>query len=153
MGGHQQRGCARSTVLLIGVMMKHSPYHLKLSLVSTNGLTRNLLALCIAALLLFSSVSSRVIAAAGDLDLTFGTSGKVTTDFSGGDNQAAALALQPDGKIVVAGSAFNVVTGNNDFALARYNPDGSLDSSFGNGGKVTTDHSNPDFLTVVNDRS
>jgi len=69
----------------------------------------------------------------GDLDPTFGTGGKVTTDFGGGTDQAFAVALQPDGKIVAAGQA------NNDFALARYNPDGSLDNSFGTAGMVTTD--------------
>ncbi len=72
-------------------------------------------------------------AAPGDLDLTFGTGGKVTTDFAGDGDLAFAVALQPDGKIVAAGrSSF-------DFALARYNADGSLDPTFGTGGKVTTD--------------
>lgn len=68
----------------------------------------------------------------GSLDPTFGTSGKVTTDFPGGGD-ANALAVQADGKLVAAG-----VTGG-DFALVRYNPDGSLDTSFGTGGTVTTD--------------
>src|SRR5262249_44373617 len=49
---------------------------------------------------------------------------------------AHAAALQPDGKLVVAGRAFN------DFALVRYNPDGSLDDKFGTGGRVTTPHAN-----------
>ena len=72
----------------------------------------------------------------GSLDTTFGDGGKQTTDFAGLDNQGNALALQPDGKIVVAGHA--CVFGC-DFALARYNADGSLDTTFGDGGKQTTD--------------
>jgi uncharacterized delta-60 repeat protein len=78
-----------------------------------------------------------VTAAAGDLDPTFGSSGKVTTDFSGNNNVAEAMAIQPNGKIIAVGSAgqYPLV----DFALARYNGDGSLDSTFGSGGKVTTD--------------
>src|SRR5581483_2066389 len=48
---------------------------------------------------------------------------------------AYALALQPDGKIVVAG--VSDVSGSKDFALVRYNPDGTLDQTFGHGGLVT----------------
>jgi len=69
----------------------------------------------------------------GSLDTSFGAAGKVATDFGSTSDQAFALVLQPDGKLVAAGSA------NGDFALARYNADGSLDPSFGTGGKVTTD--------------
>jgi len=70
----------------------------------------------------------------GSLDTTFGTDGKVTTDFPGTCRGANALAIQPDGKIVAA-------EGGGPFALARYNADGSLDTTFGTGGKVTTDFS------------
>ncbi|MFL6273632.1 MAG: hypothetical protein ACJ74G_00360 [Blastocatellia bacterium] len=74
----------------------------------------------------------------GSLDTGFGSGGKVTTNFFRAGDTATAIAIQPDGKIVVAGSALNDTTGS-DFALARYNNDGSLDTSFGSGGKVTTD--------------
>ena len=76
----------------------------------------------------------------GTLDQGFGSGGKVTTKFSSpGYDAASALAIQPDGKIVVAGSNFVASReGPSDFALARYNPDGTLDASFGAGGKVTT---------------
>jgi uncharacterized delta-60 repeat protein len=74
--------------------------------------------------------------AGGSLDSSFGSGGIVRTDFSGRADLALALAIQSDGKIVAAGFA---VTSTSDFALARYNSDGSLDSSFGSGGKVTTD--------------
>ena len=69
----------------------------------------------------------------GTLDPTFGTGGVVLTDIASSFDFAHAVAIQPNGKIVVAGNA------GSDFALARYNADGSLDSSFGSGGKVVTD--------------
>src|SRR5262249_12672180 len=58
--------------------------------------------------------------------------GTVTTDINGFD-VGYSVTVQSDGKILVAGSAWN------DFALARYNADGSLDTSFDGDGKVTTD--------------
>ncbi len=75
----------------------------------------------------------------GTLDTTFGTGGKVVTDFAGGYDEAHSVAVQRDGKIVVVGSATIIGTGL-DFALARYNSDGTLDTSFGTSGKVTTDY-------------
>jgi uncharacterized delta-60 repeat protein len=74
----------------------------------------------------------------GTLDQGFGSAGKVTTHFADGRNEGQALVLQPDGKIVVAGLAPDA-NGESDFALARYGSDGSLDSSFGAGGTVRTD--------------
>jgi uncharacterized delta-60 repeat protein len=79
-----------------------------------------------------------VAAAAGDLDPSFGVGGKKTTDFFGNDDVGAGVAIQPDGKIVVADGSFISDTAA-DFGVARYNTDGSLDSGFGSGGKVTTD--------------
>ena len=74
--------------------------------------------------------------AAGRPDGTFGTGGRVTTDFAGGFDDAGALVVQ-GGKLVAAGGA---TTGSGpDFALARYDDYGSLDPTFGTGGKVTTD--------------
>jgi uncharacterized delta-60 repeat protein len=72
----------------------------------------------------------------GSLDTSFNGTGKVTTAIGGAGDYADALALQPDGKLVAAGTSYN--GSNNDFALARYNPDGSLDTSFNGTGKVTT---------------
>ena len=71
----------------------------------------------------------------GHLDPSFGGDGKVTTAFAG-DAGANAVAVQ-DGKVVAAG--FAVVGTTVDFALARYHRDGTLDRSFGTGGRVTTD--------------
>jgi uncharacterized delta-60 repeat protein len=73
----------------------------------------------------------------GDLDSTFDGDGKVITDFAGGFDQAQAVAIQGDGKIVAAGLA--PVSGNDDFGLARYNTDGSTDPTFDGDGRVTTD--------------
>ena len=72
----------------------------------------------------------------GSLDTGFGTGGIVTTSIGSGYNIAYALGIQPDGRIVVAGSYCN--GSNYDFALVRYNADGSLDTGFGMAGKVTT---------------
>ncbi|MBD2022534.1 DUF4347 domain-containing protein [Leptolyngbya sp. FACHB-36] len=78
---------------------------------------------------------------AGDLDPTFGNGGKVTSDFSGFnfDDSGESVAVQSDGKIVVAGYAESGTNTSNDFALVRYNANGTIDTSFGNSGKVTTD--------------
>jgi len=73
----------------------------------------------------------------GSLDTSFGTDGKVTTPLAGGEDEARGVAIQADGKILLAGYT-NYGGGNHDFALVRYNTDGSLDASFGTGGKVMT---------------
>jgi uncharacterized delta-60 repeat protein len=70
----------------------------------------------------------------GFLDPTFDGDGRVLVPIYEGNDVANAIAIQPNGKIVVAGSAHNGV--NNDFAFIRLNTDGSLDGSFGLGGKV-----------------
>ncbi len=72
-------------------------------------------------------------AAPGDLDPSFGSGGKVTsTDFGGN-----AIAIQSDNKIVAVGVFFRP-EGAFDFGITRYNTDGSLDATFGSGGKVIT---------------
>ena len=78
------------------------------------------------------------LAADGDLDPTFGMGGKVVTSFDTPDANANAIALQPDGKIVAAGWLFTL-TGSLDFAVARYQPDVSLDPTFDLDGRVRTD--------------
>ncbi|WP_031002346.1 DUF11 domain-containing protein [Streptomyces sp. NRRL F-5727] len=75
----------------------------------------------------------------GALDPTFGGDGIVTTDFVGANNdEGRGLALQPDGKIVAVGGSTDW-GGNGAWAAARYLPDGSLDPTFGEGGKVLTE--------------
>jgi len=85
--------------------------------------------------------SSAWAAHGGTLDPTFGTDGKVLTDFAAGHSFAHGLAVQSDGKIVAVGSAVPLVAPGplrDDFALARYNQDGTLDAGFGTDGKVMT---------------
>ena len=78
----------------------------------------------------------------GTLDNSFGANGIVVTEnvtgSDGTDNEIYAIALQTDGKIVVAGYSW-LSTGTQGYALARYNTDGTLDTSFGTDGTVTDD--------------
>lgn len=75
----------------------------------------------------------------GSLDTTFGTGGKVITDLGGESTRLTAIAIQPDGKIVTTGGYVELPGRSPDFAVMRYNADGSLDATFGTGGKVITD--------------
>ena len=68
--------------------------------------------------------------------------GTVTTDFGSGDDIGNSVVVQADGKIVVAGRSYN--GSDFDFSLTRYNPDGSLDTSFNGDGKLTTDFGSGD---------
>ena len=91
----------------------------------------------------------------GVLDASFGISGRVTTSISGSPNTADdvinAIALQADGKIVVGGSAFQGNVGaSDDFALARYLPDGSLDTTFGSGANGIVTRINTASDEVIN---
>jgi uncharacterized delta-60 repeat protein len=74
----------------------------------------------------------------GSLDTSFDKDGKVTTDFVGNDRGSTVL-VQSDGKIVVVGTGTAMYNPNDShIAMARYNTNGSLDTSFGSGGKVVT---------------
>ena len=90
----------------------------------------------------------------GGLDTSFGTGGFVTTNFGLGpnfQNYGQSIAIQTDGKIVMGGYIFDNSSGGtstNHFALARYNTDGSLDTSFGTLGYVVT----PNFASGSNDQ-
>jgi uncharacterized delta-60 repeat protein len=76
----------------------------------------------------------------GTLDSSFDGDGRVVTDMSSGDDHVTALAVQVDGRIVAAGTA-QVSPGNTEFGLARYQPNGTLDSTFGGDGTVRTNFS------------
>ncbi len=86
-------------------------------------------------------VTAIVQAADGDLDPTFGVGGEVLTDFAGSADYAYAMVLDGNGKIVVAGYTLRLLHpgSNREFALARYEADGTLDGTFGSGGRVETD--------------
>jgi uncharacterized delta-60 repeat protein len=79
----------------------------------------------------------------GSRDQTFGFQGVVVTDL-GGNDEARALVVQPDGRIVVAGSISGA-----DFALVRYEANGLLDVTFGAGGRVATDFGGVDAGRAV----
>jgi uncharacterized delta-60 repeat protein len=74
----------------------------------------------------------------GQLDTSFSRDGKVTFSFFGLNNSGRNVAIQSDGKIILGGST-NVATNITDFAMVRFNPDGTVDSTFGSDGRVTTD--------------
>lgn len=76
----------------------------------------------------------------GSPDPTFGEDGFVVTSFSARDDQALALALQSDGKILIGGTAYDEDFSMYKMAVVRYAADGSLDSTFGNGGITTYDY-------------
>lgn len=103
-------------------------------------------AVAAAVVLFLSAAAPRVaVAGPGDLDTSFDVDGRVVTPFTTPDGPpwntgrefARAMAIQADGKIVAAGECW-VNAYDLYFCLARYNVDGSLDTSFGSGGKVTT---------------
>jgi uncharacterized delta-60 repeat protein len=95
-------------------------------------------------------------AAPGDLDPSFDADGLVLTHFgridddspSGRNEIGVSVVAKPDGKLVVAGSS-DLAVRSSDFALARYNPNGSLDASFGSGGRVLTDFGASDFASTL----
>jgi len=88
----------------------------------------------------------------GDPDTTFGTGGRMVTDISGAatlsgnGDMVRSLLLQPDGKIVAAGTSYAGIANLDDFSLARYNANGSLDQAFGTGGRVMIDFGGDDYL-------
>src|SRR4051812_42386401 len=98
-----------------------------------------LLAAVLAALAVCASPAA---AAPGDLDASFSGDGRVSTLTSPDTFVARAVAMQPDGRIVVAGYSSNTgtcgPTGDSSFRLLRYTSDGGLDTDFGQGGMVTT---------------
>ncbi len=95
------------------------------------------LELVLAAILI---LSTRVLAATGPLDPTFGTGGLVVTDLGSPSDVTANVVLQPDGKIILAGSAAldSNFPGFRTPVIVRYDPNGMVDNTFGTSGKVIT---------------
>lgn len=120
------------------------PFNAQLARRARATLRSGFAALLVAALALTMASSPSLRAGSNSLDPSFGTDGVVRTDF-GDSERVKALAIQPDGKLVAAGPrTLKAPPGVSppeptDFAIARYDRDGVLDSSFGPGGKVTTD--------------
>ena len=82
----------------------------------------------------------------GAVDGSFGLAGTTLVDAGGSNGEGADLALQPDGKIVVAGATS---AGNRDMLVARFQPAGVLDTTFGVGGVRTVDFGGKDAATGV----
>src|SRR5467141_2828554 len=104
-----------------------------------NHRTYRLISAPMLALLALLFFSATITAAPGDLDPTFGNGGIAIADHGNTPiifYTAGAMAIQPDGKIVVVGEG--TTGGYWDTAIVRFNPDGSLDSSFGGTGGVVT---------------
>src|SRR5690349_19998107 len=100
--------------------------------------------------MLTTAVISLAQTTVGNLDPTFGTGGTVRTDFAGNIDQANAVAIQPNGQIVAAGSSFSNSKTVEDFIVARYNANGSLGKRFGRNGKITTDFfRNVDSISAI----
>ncbi|MBZ9752223.1 hypothetical protein K7W42_15315 [Deinococcus sp. HMF7604] len=74
----------------------------------------------------------------GAVDTTFGTNGRVFTSVGAGNGTDVAngIEVQPDGKLVIGGTSVTGGSSGQDFLVARYNANGSLDTSFGTAGKV-----------------
>ncbi|MBJ7348184.1 MAG: hypothetical protein JHC87_06405 [Thermoleophilaceae bacterium] len=101
-----------------------------------NGiLARKTLLILASCLIALSVIATAAFATISDLDPSFGDGGKVTTSLGGYENVPDAMQVQSDGKIVVVGYKYDVSL---DFALVRYEANGALDQSFGNGGIVST---------------
>jgi len=90
-------------------------------------------------LMLAFGISTHSIGQPGTLDPSFGNAGKVITSLGPNNAFANAIAVQSDGKILVAGETYTNNTILEDFALVRYNTDGTLDANFGTNGLVITD--------------
>jgi uncharacterized delta-60 repeat protein len=102
--------------------------------------TERALGCMVIALATLAALAATAVAAPGDLDNNFGAFGKASASFSSFNDKASAVAIQPDGKIIVAGQCFftsNSVA-NSDLCIARFTANGLLDSTFGGDGKVAT---------------
>lgn len=84
----------------------------------------------------------------GNLDSAFGAGGKVNIDFDGGDDRAMAIMALDEGQMIVGGSSANGTT-KMDFALLKLKADGTVDTTFGNGGKATLDFGGKDDWILV----
>ena len=83
----------------------------------------------------------------GSLDTSFGNTGKIIIPIGNSYDQAYSVAIQPNEKIVVAG--YSWINSRSDFAVVRFNPNGSLDTTFNGTGKVTTGFGGQDYAVAA----
>ena len=125
--------------------MHYISVHDSMKITADREATLRAFSLMVVILALLFLVPHSAQAAAGDLDSRFGNGGVVATDFAQTDDYAFGIAVQPDEKIVVSGQSG--IYPYLHSALARYNRNGRLDSTFGTGGKVVvTFDSSSDYL-------
>lgn len=97
-------------------------------------------------------LEDRVLAAAGALDATFSTDGRVLLDpMGGGTEQAVAVVVQGDGKIVVAGFADDATAQTVKMRVSRFHPGGALDPAFDHDGSLLLDIPTTDFAKLIDD--
>lgn len=112
--------------------------HLKTYSMTDRFLAKNLLARLLFILVLSAGFQTYSLAqSTGTLDTSFGVNGKVITPIDTISDKGYSIAIQSDDKIILGGSTMNSWTSYN-FALLRYNNDGTMDNTFGTGGKVIT---------------
>jgi uncharacterized delta-60 repeat protein len=102
----------------------------------------------VATFVLIVGIATPAVAAPGDLDPSFGGDGQVTTDF-GKRATGLDIAVQPDGRIIVAGKSKAPGSDDTDFAAVRYLPNGELDPDFGRDGRVRTDFGRNDHAIAI----
>jgi uncharacterized delta-60 repeat protein len=96
---------------------------------------RRLLGLAVGASLALAFASSTALAAPGDLDPSFGSGGRVVLTPGGRETVYTDVAIQPDGKIVLAGYTYSTA-GDTDIAVTRLNANGTPDTGFAAGGTL-----------------
>jgi uncharacterized delta-60 repeat protein len=87
---------------------------------------------------LAEALESRRLFAGGGLDATFALTGRLPIGFGNQFDSASSVIRQTDGKFLIGGLTSSNTTGLSAFAITRVNPDGTLDTTFGNNGRVTT---------------
>jgi len=98
--------------------------------------------------ILFLGTATAIFAADGDLDPTFDGDGIVITDNGSTTDSIFDLVFQPDGKIIAAGFSSIGSSSTARTVIVRYNPNGSIDSTFGTGGKVIVPSVSPSGLAL-----
>lgn len=112
--------------------------HLKAHLMADRFFTQTLLARLLCFIVISGGFSTYIFAqSAGTVDTAFGTSGKVITPLGSISDKGYSIVIQSDSKIILGGTSTTSFS-SFDFALTRYNNDGTMDNTFGTGGKVIT---------------
>jgi uncharacterized delta-60 repeat protein len=113
-----------------------SMYQVKNVKYDWNAMLFRAMMICAVCMSVLAAPAQAIVGQPGTLDTTFGTGGKVIAAIAGNSEYGTAVAIQSDGKIVVAGSCFE--NGTSDFCVLRYTAAGALDLSFSTDGKVIT---------------